>query len=472
MRLPGTHPVLLSAASLCLCATLASPARAEFDAAKVRELRDKVAPALLPVTYTYDGEIGRRELTGLGTVVSKDGLIAVSLYFTPEQFADSQLTDFKITLPGDEEKKLDAVFQGRDERSELAFVKVAADQAKDYDWRPVELSDEPVQVGQPLLSVGRLPEYAGYLPYVTEPIVSATLRGPVPQVMVSGAGLGSVGSVVLNEAGQVVGLVHFQQGQPPLLNLPNDAMDGVTDPPRFYVPASFYELGIGDPPTPDTPLKVSDLGIRQSTGLTPDVAEYYGIKGRPAVQVGDVIKGSPAGEAGIKSGDVIVTLDGKPLERGDQPDELPQILGRTLTRMPVGTEVTLGLLRAKGEPVEDVTVTLGERPKSSSTSERFFAEDLGFTAREPVFEDYYDRKLDPGETKGVVVAFVKRDGNAGTGGLNAGDLITQLNQTPVETLEGFKTQYEDFRKSNPRDAVVLQVLRGVNTQIVRIEPPQ
>ena len=468
------RPALLFS-SLCLCASVVSPAFADVDAAKVRELRDAVAPSLVPVQYTYDGEVGRQELTGLGTVVSDDGLVAVSIYFTPQQVPDSQLKDFKIIIPGQgdaDERKLDAVFQGRDERSELAFVKVAADAAGEYDWRPVTLSDESVQAGEQLVSVGRLPEYAGYLPYVTEPVVSAVLRGPVPQVLVTGDGLAAVGSVVLNTAGEVVGLVHFQQGQVPLLNLPNDAMDAQTDPPRFYVPASFYELGIGNPPTPDQPLQISDLGVRQSTGLNKDVAAYYGVEGKPAVQVGDVIKGSAADRAGVKSGDVIVSYNGEPLERGDQPDELPQILGRTIERTPVGTEITLGVLRGKDEPVEDVKVTLAERPTPANKSERFFAEDLGFTARQPAFEDYYDRKLDPETTQGLVVAFVKRDGNADTGGLRPGDFVQQLNQQPVETLEGFKEQYEAFREERPREAVVLEVLRGVNTQIVRIEPPQ
>lgn len=466
------HFSLLSLSSLCLCASVASPASAELDAAAVRALRDAAAPSLLPVEYTYDGEIGRQVLTGLGAVVGDDGLLAVSVNFTPEGLPDAQLTEFKVILPGDAERKLDAVFQGRDERGELAFVKVAADEADEYEWRPLTLAAEPAEVGQSVVGVGLLPKYAGYKPYVTVPTVSATLRGPVPQVLVDGAGLASVGSVVLNEAGEVVGMVHLQEGQTALLNLPKDSMDAVIDPPRMFIPSSFVRATIESPPTPEAPARIADLGIRASSGLTDEVADYYGLKGRPAVQVGDVIADTAAERAGLKSGDVIVTLDGEPIERGDLPNELPDLLDRAVARRAVGSDVTLGVVRERGKPPEDVTVTLAERPRAANLAERFHAEDLGFTAREAVFQDYYERKLDPKQTDGVIVAYVKRDGNAATGGLQPGDLIQQVNQAKVEGVGPFKEQYQAFREQSPEEAVVLEVLRGVNTQIVRIEPPQ
>jgi len=61
---------------------------------------------------------------------------------------------------------------------------------------------------------------------------------------------------------------------------------------------------------------------------------------------------------------------------------------------------------------------------------------------------------------------------AESGKLQVQDMITKLNQTPVENVDQFKSQYEAFRKDHAREAVVLEVLRGVNTQVVRIEPPQ
>jgi hypothetical protein len=51
-------------------------------------------------------------------------------------------------------------------------------------------------------------------------------------------------------------------------------------------------------------------------------------------------------------------------------------------------------------------------------------------------------------------------------------VVTQINRTPVTDIEQFKKLYQDFRKASPHEAVVLETLRGVNTEVIRIEPPQ
>jgi hypothetical protein len=70
----------------------------------------------LAVQYTVDGEFGRRELIGQAVVIGEEGTVIASLALFPTQIPDEQMKDFKIIIPGDEEKELDAVFLGRDER--------------------------------------------------------------------------------------------------------------------------------------------------------------------------------------------------------------------------------------------------------------------------------------------------------------------------------------------------------------------
>ena len=218
-------------------------------------------------------------------------------------------------------------------------------------------------------------------------------------------------------------------------------------------------------------MKLPHLGVAQLSGLKKEVAEYFGLKDQPAVQVGDVMPGFAAAKAGLKSGDVIVKVNGQPLDRGDDPDETPQIMTRKIMRMKVGQQVVFSVISGKDQPPRDVTVTLDERPPQANKAKRFFAEDLGFAAREMVFEDTYVRRL-PADTKGVVIALIKPSSAAQTAKLQAGDLIVKLNQTSIEGLGQFKAQYDTFRKDHSHEAVVLEVLRGVNTQVVRIEPPQ
>ncbi len=477
--MPSTMPATTAATMPAVkLEPLAPLAAGPIDADRIRTLRDRIKPSLVAVEYTYAGEGGRQVLVGEGFVVSDDGVVAISGVLTPEQLPDAQLTDFKIIIPGEEETRLDATFQGRDPRTELAFVKVAdADRGK-YGWRAVELSGDEPSVGDEVLSAGLLPESAGYQTYVTAPMVSATLRGPIPQVLVTPQGLAGVGSLVLNSAGQVEGMVQFQpqfqRGALPFLNSngPGGGNIGMlATPARTFVPSSFMRMGIDAPPTPEKPVKVADIGIRQSSGLSKDLAEFYDLKGKPAIEVGEVLPDMPAAKAGLKSGDVIVTLNGKPLERGDEPDELPQIFGRTLMRLPVGSDVKLGVMRDKDQPLKEIAVNLKERPKPANLAERFFAEDLGFSVRELVFNDRYEMKLEP-KTTGVVVAFIKQGSSAQSAGLKGGDVITRLNQTAVQGVDQFKQQFEAFRKAKPTEAAVMEVIRGANTQIVRVEPPQ
>ena len=475
--MPSTMPATTAASMPALMPVPPLPAMdaGPIDAGRIRALRDRVKPSLVAVEYTYDGEVGRQVLAGEGFVVSADGVVALSMVLTPEQLPDVQLTNFKIIIPGDEERKLDATFQGRDPRSALSFVKVAdADRGK-YAWRPVELSGDSAKVGDRVVSVGILPESAGYGTYVSAPTVSAMLRGPIPQTLVTAEGLCGVGSLVFNSVGEVEGMVQFQpQFQPgslPFLNSPAGNIGALVNPARTYIPTSFFADSVKSPPTPASPARLSDIGIRQSSGLSKDLSEYYGLVGKPAIEVGDVIPDMPAAKAGLKSGDVVVTLDGEPLERGDEPDELPAILSRTLMRMPVGSTVTFGVMRDKDQPLQQIKVQLDERPKQANVAARYYAKELGFSARELVFDDKYENKLDP-KTQGVVVAFVKPGSSAQTAQLQVGDVITRVNQTAIEGLKQFETDLKQVRKDKPSDAVVLEVIRGANTQIVRVEPPQ
>jgi len=213
------------------------------------------------------------------------------------------------------------------------------------------------------------------------------------------------------------------------------------------------------------------MGIPQLTGLKKDVAEFFGLKNQPAVEVGDIIPGTPAEKAGLKAGWIIVKVNGQPIERGDQPEELPAILRRQILRMAVGDKITLSVMTGKDQPLKDVEVTLEEQPERANTAKRFWAEDLGFSVRQIVFFDLYFRKL-PQETQGVVVGLIKPQGAAQNASLAANDLITEMNREPVTDVDQFKTAYEAFRKASPKEAVVLVVIREARTETVRIEPPQ
>jgi serine protease Do len=471
-------------------------ARADVGPDAAEKLYERVSPSLVVVKYTWEGEMGRREMAGTGIVVGKDGLVMTSgalFDIRAYRIPDEQLKEFKILIPSQEKdpEELDAEFLGRDDRTSVAFVRAKAASAKkaggnegeaDTDkpaaggakreWKPLKFEDRAVRVGEPILSVGLLPEAAAYKPYFMESAVSATLRGETPQVLVQGGGLGVVGSPVFNTDGKAIGVVPSQTGQSGILNEPTGAnLPAVQNPPKFFTPSRDFAQSLEDPPSGGKPVPLSWLGVLQMNGLNKDVAEVYNLTNKPAVQIGEVLPDTPAAKAGLKQGDIIVKLNGEPLERGDEPIELPMILSRKILRMKPGTEVTLAVLRKKNQPLEDVKVTLADQPAQPHQAKRFWAEDLGFATRALTFWDTYARRL-PLDTNGVAVALIKPQSAAQTGHLRNGDLITQLNGQPVTDLEEFQKAYEKARKDKPKDAVVLVVRREGSEDTVRIEPPQ
>jgi S1-C subfamily serine protease len=456
-------------------ATGAPAAMAGVGQDATQKLYERVTPSLVAVKYTWESEMGRRELVGTGVVVRDDGLVITQLAVFDMRLPDEQLNEFKIVVPdpaGGDPAELDARLHGRDERYNLVFLQPKEPSADGRKWTPVKFEDVAVRTGEPVLSVGLLPEMAAYKSYVNESAVSVTLRGEQPQVLVQGAGLTAVGSPVFNAEGKAIGLVNFQQGQTPFINDDNTALNAIHNPPRFFVPAKDFLPALSDPPQEGKPIPMPWVGIPQLTGLNKDVAEVYGLTNQPAVQVGEVIPNTPADKAGLKRNDIVVKVDGQPLERGDEPDELPDIFRRQMKRMKVGQTIKLSVLRGpKGTPLQDLEVTTEEMPERPNTAKRWYAEDLGFSTREVVFTDTYVRRLKP-DAKGVIVALIRPQSAAQSAKLEMNDMIIELNGSPVEDVDAFRKSYEEFRKAKPKEAVVMVVLREGKTQTIRIEPPQ
>jgi serine protease Do len=465
---------LISAAFL-----LTGTAVADVSPQALRKLYDTAGPSLVAVQYTWEYEFGKVDFVGAGVVVSEDGLILMPVSVITPGIPDAQLTDFKIIIPHFEkdDEEIDAVFQGRDERSNVAFVKASGK----HDWKPIKFEDVDIQIGEPVLSAGLLPKSAGYRTYIIDGVVASRLRGDTPQVVVTSGGLGAIGSPVFNLDGKALGFVNFQRDQQMFLHTSaqrrqqqaqENPVSAAADPPHLFTPAKDFLISLNDPPTPEKPVAIPWIGAPQLSGLKKDAAEFFGLENTPAVEVGDVIPGGPADKAGLKVGMKIVKLNGEPLERGDSPDEAAMILTRKITRMKVGSAITLSVLTEKDKPVQDIKITLEQRPRRANLARRFYADDLGFSAREIVFEDTYVRKQPP-DLKGVVISLIKPQSAAATAKLQINDLVTQFNNTPITDLDQFEKDYKAFRKEKPNDAIVLVVLRPDGTnQTIRIEPPR
>jgi serine protease Do len=168
--------------------------------------------------------------------------------------------------------------------------------------------------------------------------------------------------------------------------------------------------------------------------LTQELAKSFGLTGTQGALVASVSEDSPAARAGLKEGDVIVSFDGKPVEG---PRVLPSIVANT----PIGRGVPVGIVRDGSR--QTVTVTVGNlsdsreaRATPSAPGEKResrASEKLGLALQELTPELAKQLGVQ-GSDKGVVVTEVKPDSPAAQAGLAPGDVIREVNRTPVQGL--------------------------------------
>jgi serine protease Do len=246
----------------------------------------------------------------------------------------------------------------------------------------------------------------------------------------------------------------------PLLNM-NGEVIGVNT--AIYTQSAGYQ-GIGFAMPSNTVVQIyndligashkvtrGSIGIRFNQGLPSAVNRVYGFK--TGVLVQSVAPGGPAEKAGLRGGDIIVTVDGRNIKDGDD------LVSEITTRHP-GSTIRIGYLRDGKQA--DASVTIGDLDK-------VFA-DAGARPDEAAPEE----KVDPGETKlglvvrdippaassrlkasGVIIQSVRTGSFADLKGLEPGLLITHINRLPTAT----KDQYDAVvNKLKTGDDVVFEVI--------------
>jgi serine protease Do len=196
------------------------------------------------------------------------------------------------------------------------------------------------------------------------------------------------------------------------------------------------------------------LGVRIQT-VTQDIAEGLGLPSAGGALVAGVEKNGPADKAGLKTGDVILTLDGKPVDG--------RALPRLSAQLPVGAQARLGVWQ-HGK-TRDVTLVVGAlpetpeepaakpAPESKGPATVSFA-DFGFSVG--VLDAAARQKYNlPAGQKGVVVSNVREDGIAAERGLKEGDVITEVQQAEVASPAALKQRLDAARKEHRRTVLLL-----------------
>src|SRR5881396_2899831 len=399
-------------------------------------LADRVKPAVVnisPVSVSTKSSESPRERgqnnpgTGSGVIVDKDGIVVTNNHVV----GDAKEVEVRLS---DKSKYVGQVI-GRDPDTDLAVVKLTADRA----LPTVPFGDSSkVRVGQWVMAVGN--------PFsldrtVTVGVVSGLERDAVrlsryEAFIQTDASInpGNSGGPLFNLKGEVIGIntaiINFAQGIG--FAIPSNMVLQVVDQLRSRGKVVRGWLGVG---------------IQE---VTAELAGKFGIKDTDGVLVNDVFENEPAYRAGIKPGDIISKVNGRPIET-------PSGLSRSVAALLPGAKIDLEIVR-NGER-RQVVVDLGERKEDAVVASippppPVPELKLGINVQDltPELAEKFKIK----DKKGALVGKVEVGSAAQEQGLREGDLIKEVNRQPVTTADEFKSAVAQVKKG---DSVLLRVVR-------------
>jgi len=188
--------------------------------------------------------------------------------------------------------------------------------------------------------------------------------------------------------------------------------------------------------------------------LTPTVAEALGID--HGVIVLKVVPGSPAAKAGLQPGDIILAVNGKPIENASQ-------LQFEIMKTKPGTEITLTVMR--GEKTMDLKVKIEEMPSPRALKKmQTIYYNLGLVLRNPTKEELSQYNA----PYGVIVENVYPGSPAYSAGIRPGMLIERVNNVPVKNVDDFKEVVSKLAKEKKPIVLFVKDTQG-NFYVITIE---
>jgi serine protease Do len=376
----------------------------------------------------------RQRGLGSGFIIDPDGTIITNNHVV--EGAD------KVTVTLADGKSLDAKVVGRDQKTDLAVLKIDAKQS--LTAAPLGNSDQ-LDVGEWVIAIGNP---FGLDNSVTTGIVSAKGRhigaGPYDSFIQTDASInpGNSGGPLVNLRGEVVGI-----------NTAIFSQTGGNIGIGFAIPANLAKELLPQ-------LKDKGKIVRGYLGVTiqkvtSDIAGTMGLSNESGALVADVAAGGPAERAGIKVGDVIVEFNGKPIK---DSSELPL----EVARVAPGKTVQLKILR-DAKP-SNISVNVGELKDTEVVAEARQG-DFGMTVQPLTPELAESLGLDRAD--GLVVGSVAPGSPAEEAGIRRGDVITEVNRQPVRNLAEYK---REISRTEAGKSILLLVKRNQGSLFLALKP--
>ena len=367
----------------------------------------------------------REDSLGSGVIVSPDG------YILTNNHVIEGATDVRVTLS--DKRQLKAQVVGSDPKTDIAVLKVEGS-----GFPAITIGDSSkVQVGDYALAIG---DPFGVGKTVTMGIISAMNRGNLgiedyEDFIQTDAPInpGNSGGALVNDRGELVGI------NTAILSHGSGGNQGI----GFAIPVNLAR-GVMNQILDHGKVNRAYLGIMVQD-VTPGISKAMGLKDMKGVLVGDVTPSGPASNSGVQRGDVILEINGKPMEDTRE-------LRMTVSMMDPNATAKLKLLR-NGNPM-DVTVKLGELPtdkEQAKTEEGSSDQALdGVTVENLTSQSARQLGL-PATTTGVVVTDINPSSPLASTGLQRGDVIQEVNHQPVKNV----AQLEEAVRKAGKDPLFL-----------------
>ncbi len=431
---------------------------------EVKGVLDKVSPSIVKVVTE-----NHRKYVATGIAIEPDLVLTTTLVVRrPFQRIYVQTVD---------NKKYNAVVKGKDQRSALTLLKLDS-----KALTPLKRSDQ-LNVGEWIALVG---VFYNNFPAISQGIVSSYADGEI--ILNAPIAPGVSGGAVVNKSGELVGVLRGRVG--------------FSSAPDLSFRGGEEEIVLRG-----AKQKNMDLSYAIPTGLVMRIASqlekhgrvkrgYFGVLMAPGGDnaqaiVDEVLKGSPAEEAGIRRGDRIVSIDKVDVKN-------PNMLPRLVSNLIPGTVIKVELQRPQNKKLDRVLVKVGELDDQGEYVVRDFGD---FSVRVPEFQVFQQQRgalprveqfvfqfsggqktlgidvkrvqgpmaAGPGGStgQGLLVKTVHPGGPAERAGIRAGDIIVSANGNRIGKISDFRSVLVGLKD---QEAMELEFERSGKLQKIQVVP--
>ena len=368
---------------------------------------------------------------GSGVIIDSD-----KGYIITNSHVINKSDEIKVVLY--DKREFEAIIIGEDPLSDIAVIQIDSDKLTELQFGN---SDE-LQVGQWVMAIGS--PFGLHLNHtVTAGIVSAVGRSDVISKMNyenfiqhdAAINPGNSGGALLDLDGNLIGINTA---------IATDGYSKANAGVGFAVPINQAKKVATDLIDNGT-VKRGWLGVTIQD-ITEDIQSYWKLKNKEGALISQILKDSPAEQAGLEAGDIIIKVNETTIENSSN-------LRNTISEEYPDKQITLTILRDNKK--KKIKVLLGERPTAESLASGDWKKNSDF--------DIIGIKIENMDNDGVKIIEVKPDSPASKEALRAGDIIKSVGRRIITNESDYFDMIENYDEG---DTIMMKIIRNNNARYI------